>query len=315
MLVSKQKNEIVGNNLKDSKDIIQPLDPTLNLPNINMNSNQNSIKINENDSSKIKRYFAIEILQQIISDNYTSMEEKEKLSKLIQQIKDKGYTSCFSEINAVDQNPFISMDEKIEKIDPKSMILPNTLNYDIEFYKIGQRCHGLKKRSAIVKNGKFYSSDKPLNKLEEKDFTKLKEKTSLLQGAEVICEIYDEEAKDQGEWSNKDKKFRIRINYKDPEKKDEENLSSFFFYFENKEQMDEFRAAIFNLNKTNNYKLVAHNAINDMSKNILNGNKLYTILKILSVKNKIKQRKAFFNKIQRSVHYKINSNFIQVINH
>ena len=311
MLVSKQKNEIVGNNLKDSKDIIQPLDPTLNLPNINMNSNQNSIKINENDSSTIKRYFAIEILQQIISDHYTSMEEKEKLSKLIQQIKDKGYTSCFSEINAVDQNPFISLDEKIEKIDPKSMILPNTLNYDIEFYKIGQRCHGLKKRSAIVKNGKFYSSDKPLNKLEEKDFTKLKEKTSLLQGAEVICEIYDEEAKDQGEWSNKDKKFRIRINYKDPEKKDEEKLSSFFFYFENKEQMDEFRAAIFNLNKTNNYKLVAHNAINDMSKNILNGNKLYTILKILSVKNKIKQRKALFNKIQRSVHYKINSNFIQ----
>ena len=102
------------------------------------------------------------------------------------------------------------MDQNREKIiKPELIKLPDSIDYDIEFYKIGKKCNALKKRYAIIKKGKLYSSDKPLKQMDKK---KLKEKTQYLQEAEVINETIDEQSANGGEWSNKNKRYRIRIN-------------------------------------------------------------------------------------------------------
>ena len=255
--------------------------------------------INKNIISNIflntKKRLSIRLLEIIRNDDTLSEEDKLKTSELIEKIKNNelDYIYVYSDINRINDTFISTLKNNEESIEePRLDVIPDTLDFDVEFYKIGRKCSGLKKRYAIIRDGKLYSSDKPLSELEkydEKEWEKMKQKTKFLEGAEVINESFDKYDKGMGEWSNKEKKFRIRINYIDDKEKNKK--SSFFFYFDNNKKMKDVELAIFNLIKSDNYKLVSKNNLDNLRQISEYSYKFYTIMKILSVKNKIKKNK------------------------
>ena len=299
---SQNSDNIEINNMKKKVDLKAS---KVNNENINMNeqNDKSDTNIKNSNTLKIKQKLSISLLHQMQRNPKMSSEEKEKINELIEETKNKNYLYGLSDLNGANKELIISMNQNKDKIlKPELYQIPDSIDYDIEFYKIGKKCNALKKRYAIIKKGRLFSSDKPLNKLDKK---KLKEKTHFLDGAEIYNETIDEQSEDGGEWSNKHKRYRIRINYL--EDKVKKTYSSFFLYFHEKKEMDEVNLALFNICKKDNYKLIAKNSIHNLKKILLDGNKFYTIIKILSVKNKIKKGKTSITMDDNSVN-KFNNN-------
>ena len=175
--------------------------------------------INKNIISNIflntKKRLSIRLLEIIRNDDTLSEEDKLKTSELIEKIKNNelDYIYVYSDINRINDTFISTLKNNEESIEePRLDVIPDTLDFDVEFYKIGRKCSGLKKRYAIIRDGKLYSSDKPLSELEkydEKEWEKMKQKTKFLEGAEVINESFDKYDKGMGEWSNKEKKNKV----------------------------------------------------------------------------------------------------------
>ena len=160
---------------------------------------------------------------------------------LINKIKeqDSTYYLCHLDLNGTNQdkvNHFTENQEMLFKVLVKE--LKDKINFDVEFYKIGQSCNGLRKRFAIVMRGGFFSSKEPIARFNRE---KAKDKTRYLIGSIVYLETIDawrnNKDKNKGEWSNQAKPWRIRINFKDPQLKGQ--YRSFFMYFETEEKMKE----------------------------------------------------------------------------
>ena len=310
MLEPEEQKIITKNEIQYPMDKIEPIDPTLKLQEENQNPKIFNPKIFNpkilnNDYQVIKKRLSIELLRQILKDINTPIEQKSSINELIENVRNGDYHLSYSDLNGANQELMRSLNQNTDVLDnPKLIYFHDTLDYDIDLYKIGRKCHGLKSRYAIIKDGKLYSSDKPLKDLQEKDFEKLKEKTNFLKNAEIIEETKDNQSQNGGEWSVKDKNYRIRINYKDEDNKD----SSFYLYFDDPVKMKEVSLSIYNLSKSDEYKTNGRNAINNLNNLLIKGKQFYTIFKLLSVKNKIKKRKVMINKIETSVKTKINAN-------
>lgn len=220
--------EIYDRNQSNASLNIKGVDPNLEIdtrqkisiinPNLDLRENFN---VTDN-----KKRLSIELINEIINSENVPEEEKEKYREIQKKIQTH-YYYCFEEIHG---NNFhmIKYFEDNEMIMENKIILnlPEQLDFDIEFYKIGKRCNGLKKRYAFIKRNGFYSSKNPLEKKDEK---KMKDKTQYLPDSQVLIQRKDEIGKNEGEWSNKNKIYRIRINYIREKKKIIQNIAHFFF--------------------------------------------------------------------------------------
>ena len=302
MLVQpKSKSGSKNKEIKESWDVDE-VDPTLNLRD-NIKSSKNHIKSSiksNHERANIKKQLSLELLNEIIKNQNISNEEKEKIKDLIEKINEKKYYYCYDDLSGSNAD-IIRFFEESEKIIERPLLihLPEELDYDVEFYKIGKTCNGLKKRYAVIKRGGFYSSKKPIIQM---DRSKLKDKTEYLPGSEVIIETKDDQRRSQGEWSNKNKMYRIRINYSlVPGDDNPKNLRSFFLYFDDEYKMKEVELMLFGITLTEKYKKTIKKHLRDIDTTLTQGNSFYTILKILSVKNKIKKRKILFNIMDNSI--------------
>ena len=275
-------------------------------PNNHIDTSQKISLINPNldlgvsiDAIDNKKKLGIELIKEIINSRTITKEDKEKYRKIQKKIHSH-YYYCFEEVH---ENNFhmIKYFEENEMIMENKIIysLPEKLDYDVEFYKIGKICNGLKKRYGIIKRNGFYSSKKPLEKADEK---KMKDKTEYLPGSEVIIQRKDEIGKEEGEWSNKNKIYRIRINYIREKKEDNPKHSSFFFYFNDESQMMLVYNMLFGLSLNKDYKLRAKRSLSGIKLSLHRDNNFYVILKILTVKQKIKIRKKIIKKVNNVVH-------------
>ena len=309
------------NDIKNSTNKILPLDSSLKIQEEEEKYNDLSnsyINNNNIETLKTKQKLSISLFNKMQNDPNISSKEKEKIPELIEQIRNKNYYYCLSDLNGANHELIKLMNQNTEIISkPQLVQLPNTIDYDIEFYKIGKKCSGIKKRFAIIKDRRLFSSSQPLNNLDKK---KLKEKTKYLEGAEIINETIDNQSMDGGEWSNRNKKYRIRINYL--EDKNKQLYSSFFMYFDNKKELEEVNLALFNISKKGNYKTIAKNSILNINEMLLNGKKFYTILKMLSFKNKIKKQKLndinekkSVNDYDKNYNINVDNPSIQINNH
>ena len=302
------------NDIKNSTNKILPLDSSLKIQEEEEKNNDLSnsyINNNNIETLKTKQKLSISLFNKMQNDPNISSKEKEKIPELIEQIKNKNYYYCLSDLNGANHELIKLMNQNTDIISkPQLVQLPNTIDYDIEFYKIGKKCSGIKKRFAIIKDRRLFSSSQPLNNLDKK---KLKEKTKYLEGAEIINETIDNQSMDGGEWSNRNKKYRIRINYL--EDKNKQLYSSFFMYFDNKKELEEVNLALFNISKKGNYKTIAKNSILNINEMLLNGKKFYTILKMLSFKNMIKKQKTNDIIEKKSENINMDNPSIQINNH
>ena len=203
-------------------------------PNLEIDTHQKISLINPNldlrenlDATSIKKKLGIELINDILNSKYVTEEEDKEKFREIQKKIASHYYFCFEEIHGSNFHMINYFIENELIMENKILLnLPETLDFDVEFYKIGKKCNGLKKRYGIIKRYGFYSSKKPLEKADPK---KMKDKTMYLPGSQVIIQRKDEIRKEEGEWSNKNKIFRIRINYIREKKKDTPKYSSFFF--------------------------------------------------------------------------------------
>ena len=297
----KESNQYEDNESEMYSNKIKPINSNLNLQEETSKIKQISKSNidNENNNLNIKQRLSLQLLNLMLQAPNTSKEEKDMINQLIKEIKENNYYYCFSDLNGANPILLTSIKQNKEKIEKLELLeFPKTINYDIEFYKIGKKCNALKKRYAIIKNGNLYSSKVPINQLNKKDMEKLKEKTVYLEGAEILQQTLSNHNKNEGEWSNRSKKYRIRVNYL--ENKMTKKTSSFFFYFNEKKEMNEVILSLFNLCKKDKYKKNAKEVINRLCKTLISGNKLYAILKILSWKKINKKRKSELSQIAYS---------------
>ena len=272
--------------------------PSLHLPNQSYNFNQ-QLNLRENyDVSSIKKKLSIELFKEL-ENSPISDEEKEQYKNLKEKIEQGNYYFCYDDINGIDNLNFTNILKENGQIieNPILIKLPDEINYDVNLIKIGKKCKGVKKRFAIIKRRGFFSSQKPKN---EADPNKLKDKTKYLENCVIIREVYPIQ-KSEGEWHVKSKHYRIRINYIIDPKDIKQEMSSFYLYFENEKEMTEVYYMIFGFRS---YTKI-DNLLGKFNKNLIDGNTFYTIMKILSVKNKIKKRKLVFNKIESVIKGKI----------
>ena len=168
------------------------------------------------------------------------------------------------------------------------------IDYDVEFYKIGQSCNGLKKRHAIIKPGQLFSSTIPVSdylKMKDKKKAKLKEKTKYLDKSEVFLENFDNAKNLPGEWSNKKKNYRMRIIYDDKEAK---KKKGFFFYFQTRDHMYECEEMLFGERRRRERNAMLGPVAEDLkklTKNTEDNFMFYAILKLLAEKEKAKAEK------------------------
>ena len=196
---SRSKN-ISKNNAIESSGSIEPVDPNLELPgDIKQSNNNKIISKSKLESFNIKKRLSIEIINEILRNPTITTEEREKLNSLIEKIEEKNYFYCYGDLNGP-HSDIIRFFEQSEKIIEKPILieLPDMLNYDVELYKIGKTCSGLKKRNAIIKRGGFFSSKKPLKDLNDNNKITLKDKTQYLCGSNVYIETKNDLNRNQG---------------------------------------------------------------------------------------------------------------------
>ena len=292
------------NKIKNS-GIIEPVDPSLHLPGIPYNNDGiEQLNLNNNlidTSFKIKNRLIVELFKEIMNDPNYSEEEKEKYNNIFQQINQKKYYYCYNNLyDPIIPNSVIFQDYEKIQAEPQVIVIPESINYDVELTKIGEKCSGLKKRYAIIKRGELKTSTKSIKELKEKDIAKIKDKTQYLRGADIYIERYNEQEKPQGEWTYKNKPMRIRIDYfSKPDNKKERK--SICLYFDDENKMKEVFIILFGISLSDEKKMTIHNNLLLSDNTFTNANRFYTIMKILSVKNKIKKRKSVFNKISNVI--------------
>ena len=165
------------------------------------------------------------------------------------------------------------------------------IEYDVEFYKIGQSFNGLKKRHAIIKPRQLFSSTIPVSeylKLKNKNKAKLKEKTKYLYCCEVFLEYLDN-ARNVLLWSNIKKNYRMRIIYNDKEAK---KKKIFYFYFQTSSQMYECEEMLFGERKRDALLGPIAEDLKKLTKNVENNIIFYVILKLLAEKENAKAEKS-----------------------
>ena len=167
---------VLDNKIRSSSSMkIEPVDPNLDLPSQPLNTNEINLRLRENiNNSNIKKQLSLELLKEIIESKNISEEEKENYKNIRDKIIQKEYYYCYDDYNLNIPQIIEENEQIIEK--PILINLPDHLDYDVELYKIGKKCKGIKKRYGIIKQGGFYSSKKTIDKIvDEKDRKKLKD--------------------------------------------------------------------------------------------------------------------------------------------
>ena len=283
--------------------------------------NQEILNLNPSPEAFIKSKLSLGLIEQILRKPNLTEDERQRYNEIKEEINRYNYYYIYDDVNIHDYNLIRNLKgadmEKSIKIENDINI---DLNYDIEFHKIGTRCKGLKERHAILKNGKIFSSTKSNNELKDiKELKDLKDKTPFLQDAEIIKETKaeNENVKSKGEWGSKTKNYRIRINYYTKPGDKNSERSSFFLYLENEESLNEVYILLCKMRLSFIDKESLKKVLNSVNSMLMNRKKFYTILKILSLKNKIKKRKTFLYSVENLIENNLNmsanltSNFLQ----
>ena len=227
---------------------------------------------------------------------------RQKYQSLINSIKEnKNYLEIYKDILNTGEYKNLYEQLKTNKHLIMKPILLVTINpneqIEVEFYKYGKTfTSSIRKRFGIIMDNRFYSSKQSLNKFDSK---KAKDKTKyILNSKEIMRENYDGNEnnydKKKNIWHNEEKVYRIKINYLTDKYKE----SSFFIYCEDERERNEIYQLIKLTQMKLNIKEPANNALKKLQKTIKRNNVFYAMLKIMAVKNKIKNKeriRKYFN--------------------
>ena len=261
--------------------------------------------IPEKEAKDIHKAIALEIMEEMQKGkDVSTLINKDHILDLINKVKDKDadYYLCHLDLKGTNQEKVKHFDEN-QNLIYKALVkqLKNQIDFDVELYKIGQSCNGLRKRNAAVFRNAFFSTK---NTISEFNKEKAKDKTPYLEGCTIQEQQYENYQKNVkeagGEWSNPAKKYRLIIKYNNP-KLNKNAKGYFFLYFETFERMKEVEEMLFGLCLSNSKKGEIESALNKMKHNVENSFIFYGMLKLLGVKSKVQKRKELLSDFKSGV--------------
>ena len=264
------------------------------------------------------------------NENINILFNRPKFKSILDSIKqNKNYFEIFKSIGTDEyknQNLFQILKDNKQLINKPLLLVTINPNeqIEVEFYKYGKTfTSSIRKRFGIIINCNFYSSTQPLEKFND---TKAKNKTKyILNSKQIYRENLDgnenEYDKKVNIWHNENKPYRIRINYLT----DKNKMSSFFIYCEGEKERNEIFQLIKLTQMTLNIKESSDIILKKMQKSINRHNIVYAIIKILTVKKKLKNKKIIkryinhffekdkkkFNNFLSDIKNKISQKFIE----
>ena len=259
----------------------------------------------DENTKTILKAMALEIMEEMEKGkDISSILNRDKILELINKVKEKDadYYLCHLDLQGTNEEKVKHFDTKQNMI-YKSLIkeLKDKIDFDVEFYKIGQSCNGLRKRNAAVFKGAFFSTKLPTSQFNKE---KAKDKTAFLVGCSVQEQTYawyKNNVKDaRGEWSNPEKPFRLVIEYNNP-RINKKEVGFFYLYFENESRMKEVEEMLFGLRVDNNTKEQIRSSLNSMQQNLEKSFFLYGMLKLLGVKSSVQKRKELLHDFKEEV--------------
>ena len=265
-------------------------------------------QMTESEINELYSKIAIEIMEQMKKGkDIISMVNRDNIIELIAKIKEdeSNYYYCHTDLKKGNESGIINF-TKHNKIVYEAIKkeVKESCNFDIIFYKIGEKCNGWKKRYAIIVKRGLFSSKRPLKGFQKE---KAKDKTKYLKDCKIALEEGGIRNKNPPEWHEPKFNYRMKIEYnpyKDSKKKEEKGKKKWFvFYFPSNEQRQEVKELLFGSNIDENAII---NNLKKVKYLIEESFSFYGILKILSVKNKVKKRKNQLNELKSFSNQSIN---------
>ena len=137
--------------------------------------NNVNLIMDRNIPLSIKSKLSDALIDEILKNPNLTEEERQKYNEIKDQINRNKFFYIYDDLIIQDSFLVTNVKENQELFDKETQLdnLPSDLDYDIELYKVGKKCSGMKKRYGIIKDGGIFSSNEPKDKI--KDFKKLKD--------------------------------------------------------------------------------------------------------------------------------------------
>ena len=250
---------------------------------------------------QIHQAMAIEMMEQLSNgQNNSSSINRMDILNIIEKIKEKqeNYILCHKNLKDANEEIISNFTEQQRiKYEPIFQTVKKNCDFDIPLFKIGECCGAWRERKGIVAKGSLFSSKTPLSNIKEFDINKVKDKTKYLDSA--IVNLESKENKKTGfEWQKNDYNYRIVIEYIDRRKRKEKkkiDYKQIILYFHSIQEMDLAKQLLFGGIGNDDYLI---RNLNTMQKTIDDSFTFYGILKLISVKEKIKKRKRILGQLK-----------------
>ena len=250
---------------------------------------------------QIHQAMAIEMMEQLSNgQNNSSSLNRMDILNIIEKIKEKqeNYILCHKNLKDANEEIISNFTEQQRiKYEPIFQTVKKNCDFDIPLFKIGECCGAWRERKGIVAKGSLFSSKTPLSNIKEFDINKVKDKTKYLDSA--IVNLESKENKKTGfEWQKNDYNYRIVIEYIDRRKRKEKkkiDYKQIILYFHSIQEMDLAKQLLFGGIGNDDYLI---RNLNTMQKTIDDSFTFYGILKLISVKEKIKKRKRILGQLK-----------------
>lgn len=238
---------------------------------------------------ELHKRIAKELMKEMESDkDMNVIINRDKVFSILEKLENKSSyipiheqltSNNGKEIETMEKNNNYLFDNLLRKIQ-------NTLQFDVELEKHGKSMHCTVNRYAmIIYPEGIYSMKKPLSSDGKFDRSQAKDKTSELER----CTFFPEEIQTtKTDWSVPSKKFRLRLTYPQIEKKDQKDHMYLYFTTEERRKQAEDLLKLIKLRKKDQ---LLDGPLQNMSKTIEYSNVLYSVMKLINVKNKVVNNK------------------------
>ena len=256
-------------------------------------------ELTQDEINQIHQAMALEIMEEMTKGEMMSASiNHENILNLIEKIKqkEKNYLYCHSSLKDANEEAIANLTEQQKMIyEPILNKVKESCEFDIPLFKIGQCCGSWIDRNGIIGKRALFST-----KSSFKDFRKdkAKDKTKYLPDSIITFEKKDKIVRNTLEWQKIDYNFRMIIEYLDKKTMKDfkrKEYKPIILYFETKEKLDLARQLLFGGDYSDTNII---STLNVMKKTINDTFTFYGMLKLLSVKERIKKRKRLLGELK-----------------
>lgn len=241
--------------------------------------------------SEMNKRIALELLKEAQSENdIVSLINQEKIFSILEKTQQKEYLNCLEPLEG-------NKDQQIHNLILKEKFLYDSLlkeiekriQFNVELVKHGHKMDCTVNRWAVIIYPEgIWSVKEPLRDGQAFNKNKAKDKTPKLES----CSFFLEDQKTvKNEWIVKNKQIRLRISFQNEKKKVNDQIYLYFESYENARRAEH----LLNLIKYRKKDKILSSQVENSVKYVNNSNIMYALMKILAVKDMVKEKKSLLS--------------------